>query len=565
MYRSRLRIVVCILTLFACTEKNALPQNLITGSTTWGTVLNLTSTRPVQLKQLIGNNKVSFGAMTLDGKENKVSLDVKAVSLEVDLNKGTGELTADLAIVQVFVGSERSDGLNFVGLQGKLGRIRIRIELDFRPGMGAITGTTAGTNVPDTPFRIKIYDDPSGSLLKTISGSSRTLASYNRAPSVPSSPAPATGSKGVPLTQLLRWTCSDPDGDVLKYDVYFGVGNPPSKVASDQTATDYKPNSLLSGLDYSWKIVAKDGCGGETSGPVWTFMANSPPTKPLNRTPDPGSSQSSSSNILTWSCSDPDGDLIMYDVYFGTSSNPPKVSSTQTSTSYNAGTLQPGTQYYWKVVAQDGKGVDAFSDVWSYKTKAKTNSPPVKPSPVSPANGGTNMPVTQTVSWSCSDPDGDALTYDVYFGTSSNPSKVSSGQSGMSYSPGTMQMGVQYYWKVVAKDGKGGEMSGDVWTFKTKTNAPPTKPSNPNPANNATGVATSVTASWICSDPDGDGLKYDVYVGPTSSPSKVASDQTKQNYTLTGLKSKTRYYWKVVAKDSKGGETLGDIWNFTTK
>jgi hypothetical protein len=30
------------------------------------------------------------------------------------------------------------------------------------------------------------------------------------------------------------------------------------------------------------------------------------------------------------------------------------------------------------------------------------------------------------------------------------------------------------------------------------------------------------------------------------------------------LNSDTTYYWKVVAKDGKGGETEGNVWSFTT-
>ncbi len=70
----------------------------------------------------------------------------------------------------------------------------------------------------------------------------------------------------------------------------------------------------------------------------------------------------------------------------------------------------------------------------------------------SPANNATNQPVTLTLSWGCSDPDGDSLTYDVYFGTSSNPTmKVSSGQSGKTLSRSNLSHNTTYYWKVVAK------------------------------------------------------------------------------------------------------------------
>ncbi|HPP71137.1 MAG TPA: hypothetical protein PLK95_10495 [Pseudothermotoga sp.] len=45
------------------------------------------------------------------------------------------------------------------------------------------------------------------------------------------------------------------------------------------------------------------------------------------------------------------------------------------------------------------------------------NTPPSKPGNPNPANGATNVSRTTTLSWSCSDPDGDTLTFDIYFGT----------------------------------------------------------------------------------------------------------------------------------------------------
>ncbi len=37
------------------------------------------------------------------------------------------------------------------------------------------------------------------------------------------------------------------------------------------------------------------------------------------------------------------------------------------------------------------------------------------------------------------------------------------------------------------------------------------------------------------------------------------------NYTLSGLSSDTLYYWKIIAKDDKGGESSSIVWNFTTQ
>jgi hypothetical protein len=95
-------------------------------------------------------------------------------------------------------------------------------------------------------------------------------------------------------------------------------------------------------------------------------------------------------------------------------------------------------------------------------------------------------------------------------------------------------------------------------------NNPPNVPSNPNPANNKTDVSITTTLSWTCSDPDGDSLTYDVYFGTSPTPPLVKSNHTSTTYNPGTLNYGTKYYWKIVAKDSKGGITEGPVWNFTT-
>lgn len=98
-----------------------------------------------------------------------------------------------------------------------------------------------------------------------------------------------------------------------------------------------------------------------------------------------------------------------------------------------------------------------------------------------------------------------------------------------------------------------------------ETNNPPTKPSNPHPEDGETGVPLNVTLSWSASDPDGDSLKFDLYFGEESSPSRIESNLTTKSYEPLELDYNTKYYWKVVAKDPGGKTATSNIWSFTTK
>ncbi len=101
------------------------------------------------------------------------------------------------------------------------------------------------------------------------------------------------------------------------------------------------------------------------------------------------------------------------------------------------------------------------------------NSHPNTPSNPSPVNGATDIETSADISWTCSDPDADPITYDIYFGTTNPPTtKVSSNQVGTTYDPGTLGSSTTYYWQIVAKDNivwDIGATTGPVWSFTTKT------------------------------------------------------------------------------------------------
>jgi len=106
------------------------------------------------------------------------------------------------------------------------------------------------------------------------------------------------------------------------------------------------------------------------------------------------------------------------------------------------------------------------------KNTSVTNLPPSQPNNPVPTDNAQNQPISVNLQWSCSDPEGDPLTYDVYFGTDTNPVLVSSAISDTTYNPGTLDYDSTYYWKIVAHDDQGNTTEGDVWQFSTETQSP---------------------------------------------------------------------------------------------
>ncbi len=96
-------------------------------------------------------------------------------------------------------------------------------------------------------------------------------------------------------------------------------------------------------------------------------------------------------------------------------------------------------------------------------------------------------------------------------------------------------------------------------------NNPPAAPSGPIPENGASGVETSINLLWVCSDPDGDDLTYNIYFGTAAIPSLIATNFIGNTWNSGLLNLNTTYYWKIVAYDIYGDSTQGSVWNFTTK
>ncbi|HBT25072.1 MAG TPA: hypothetical protein DEA58_00045 [Pseudothermotoga sp.] len=96
-------------------------------------------------------------------------------------------------------------------------------------------------------------------------------------------------------------------------------------------------------------------------------------------------------------------------------------------------------------------------------------------------------------------------------------------------------------------------------------NNPPNAPANPYPEDNATDVSPDLSLQWSCSDPDGDILTYDIYFGTDSNNLQLVEQNYSSNsYQISDLEYNKKYYWKIVAKDTKNAIKEGPIWSFTT-
>ncbi len=212
------------------------------------------------------------------------------------------------------------------------------------------------------------------------------------------------------------------------------------------------------------------GGGGETPTPT---LVNTTPTVPTLSAPTNNSLCIDNVVNFQWNAStDGEGGVITYQIEVSKNTQFSPLAHNVTSTTASKSiTLEKGIAYYWRVKATDDKSAASnYSTTFNFYTEGVgiTNHLPFSPVLVSPALNSVQTAATVNLQWTASDVDtSDTLTYDVYFGNANPPTAiVSENQSELILSR-TVSASTTYYWKVVVKDGKGGQTVGQVWSFTT--------------------------------------------------------------------------------------------------
>ena len=214
-------------------------------------------------------------------------------------------------------------------------------------------------------------------------------------------------------------------------------------------------------------------CGGGGDNPTPPLVVNTPPTVPTLTSPVNNSLCTDNVVNFQWNASaDSQGDVITYQIQVAKDNLFTQIAHSLTSTTTNKSiTLEKGIAYYWRVKATDSKSAASnYSATFNLYTEGVgiTNHLPFSPILVSPALNSVQTAATVNLQWSATDVDAtDTLTYDVYFGTANPPTIVTSANQSASTLIKTVAASTKYYWKVVVKDGKGGQTVGQVWSFTT--------------------------------------------------------------------------------------------------
>ena len=203
-----------------------------------------------------------------------------------------------------------------------------------------------------------------------------------------------------------------------------------------------------------------------------------------------------------------------------------------------------------------------------------TNDAPTTPVLVYPSNNLLCIDNVLNFDWNAStDPDGDAITYTVQVSTNAQFTQIVHNLNNLTSTSRslTLDRGVAYYWRAKATDNNSAASSySSTNQFYTEgdgvSNHLPFTPVLISPELNSPVAGTAANLQWTADDVDTeDTLTFDVYLDTVTPPvASAAADQAAESLNATNLAASTTYYWKVVVKDGEGGQTIGQIWNFTT-
>lgn len=168
----------------------------------------------------------------------------------------------------------------------------------------------------------------------------------------------------------------DQSNDYFIYQIEIAADNQFKEIIETvETESNSTEISLEKNTTYYWRIKSTNSEGlssnysktykfyteGET---VYNYLPEAPELK----APEMNTALNPTKTTLKWEATDYDGDNLSYDVYFGTANPPTKKISEKNTTTTLEVTLEPGKEYFWRVVVKDNNGSETIGQVWKFKT-----------------------------------------------------------------------------------------------------------------------------------------------------------------------------------------------------
>lgn len=248
------------------------------------------------------------------------------------------------------------------------------------------------------------------------------ITATNNPPNTPNNLNPTDGATDASVDVDLSWTGGDPDeGDIVTYDVYFGITTSPQKILNNQSTTTHDHGTLDYDTTYYWKIVAWDNHDASTSGPMWSFTTESTGNGGNGGNNGNGGNGDGTTNqppVANASAGEPYQGFVNSEILFnGTLSNDRDGFITSWHWDFGDGTNGSGeitTHVYSEIdiytVTLTVTDDDGFTDTDTVNVEiVKANNPPTKPQVQGLTTGSKNTEYTYTAV--STDGDNDTIQY----------------------------------------------------------------------------------------------------------------------------------------------------------
>ncbi len=333
-------------------------------------------------------------------------------------------------------------------------------------------------------------------------------------PLTPTVSGPSTGYTGN--TYSFNAVSTDPNNDDIQYQFDWGDGNIGEWTNFEDSGTTVSAShSYEYGGAYNVRVYARDrDLLASNYGSHSITISSSFPNMPTNPIPDYGSTNVGINTDLAWNGGGGDS-TIHYQIYFGTSSNPPYYDTigpftpSHTTITYTGlPTLSYDTQYYWKIITYNDE-ISIPGPIWSFTTIQDPNDPPNIPAVPQGATNGY-LGCTYSYSTTTTDPNNDMVRYGWDWGDGSpidwgvwHESGDTAWGSHTWYSQGT------YHIRVKAKDFLG--LESDFSSQTTITIDPNQGPGDPIITGpNDVDIDTLVQFNITATDPDNGLVRFGI-------------------------------------------------------
>ncbi len=298
---------------------------------------------------------------------------------------------------------------NCVDPDGSVGNVYIQIDDDINFGSPDIQGWVGSDNL--SSINLSGFDIGKTYYWRVVAQDNEGLLGNYWSPvwsfttqvlsDVPPDPctlsSPLDGQTGVDIQPLLQWVCTDANNDIA--NVYIQIDNNSDMsspeiagwIGSPASSFDFSAYGFVLEYDttFYWRVYAKDSLGNNS--PTWTKWSFHTKPLPPDALPDQcelsapadGTTNVSPYTSLSWTCSDPNNDIVDYVVQIDDNndfSSPLAYTYTGSAgTSWSPADsgyyLNYDTTYYWRVYAKDSYGNISpyWSSTFTFSIKSNTS------------------------------------------------------------------------------------------------------------------------------------------------------------------------------------------------